>query len=393
MNVQKLHVSHWAQSVDWMRPKKVPSRLSMSLALSVALILCWCSKKEESVSSAPIAESTQNITDREKYIDSALGIIDNYLGGRRLEIPEYTAQQQIFINNIIQLLWAYEWDELVEQARGIYNNQKQNNKPVPFPFDPNWCKNAEDFVQESRQYLSTLSVYLTWQGISRGIYEYDISHKNLLCVGKPIKKIVISDEENLFEWRVIPHDGVILLNLQALATSVFINGKIWLPPEAMIRWVIANELWNCEFYTDYDVSWVSKEDAFRLSEAYSTLKTLKSYETSTTVGGMLILSECINSHFSAIIWFDAWVWVDYDITHSCVLRAHKQIFSQYAQEHPDIAIIFETNDGTIRERIQWVQRKISKNPGQYDNLGKNFLKNYEQAFRDACREKWARIKE
>ena len=86
MNVQKLHVSHWAQSVDWMRPKKVPSRLSMSLALSVALILCWCSKKEESVSSAPIAESTQNITDREKYIDSALGIIDNYLEDLKEEI-------------------------------------------------------------------------------------------------------------------------------------------------------------------------------------------------------------------------------------------------------------------------------------------------------------------
>ena len=54
--------------------------------------------------SAPITESTQNITDREKYTESALRIIDNYLGGRRLEIPEYTAQQQIFANNIIQLL-------------------------------------------------------------------------------------------------------------------------------------------------------------------------------------------------------------------------------------------------------------------------------------------------
>lgn len=393
MNTQQSHNTHQNPNTNWIGLRKLSSTVSMSLALSVALVLSWCWKKEEPVSSVPATESAQGMTDNEKNIDTALVIIDNYLGGGRVEIPEYTAQQTIFINNIIQLLWAYEWDELIEQAREIYNNQKENNRPVPFPFDPNWCVNVGDFAQESRKYLSTLSVYLTWQGISRGIYEYDISDKNLQCAGKPIRKIVISDEENLFEWRVIPHDGVILLNLQALATSVFVNRKIWLPPETMIWWVIANELWNCEFYTDYDTSQVSEDDAFRLSEAYSTLKTLKSYETSTTVGGMLMLIECINSHFSAIIWFDAWVWVSYDITHDCVLRAHKNMLSHYAQEYPDIAAVFETNDDTIKEKIKWVQRKIAKNPGWYNNLGKLFLEKYEQAFRDLCREKWARIKE
>lgn len=52
----------------------------------------------------PAIESAQNMTDKEKNIGTALEIIDNYLGGGSVEIPEYTAQQHIFINNIIQLL-------------------------------------------------------------------------------------------------------------------------------------------------------------------------------------------------------------------------------------------------------------------------------------------------
>ncbi len=50
------------------------------------------------------AESVQNMTDEEKNIAIALTIIDNHLGRERVEIPEHTAQQNIFINNIIQLL-------------------------------------------------------------------------------------------------------------------------------------------------------------------------------------------------------------------------------------------------------------------------------------------------
>lgn len=393
MNTQKSHHIHWAPNTNWIDLRKLSCRLSASLALGVALVLCWCWKKEELASSVPATASAQGMTDEEKNMSTALTIIDNYLGRERVEIPEHAPQQSIFINNIIQVLWAYEWDELIEQVRKIYNNQKENNRPALFPFDPNRCNNAEDFARESKEYLSTLSVYLTSWGLSQGIYEYDISDKNLQFVGKPIRKIVISHEETPFEWRVMTDDGVILLNLQALATNVYINRQIWLPPEAMIWWVIANELWNCEFYTDYDTSQVSEDDAFRLSEAYSTLKTLKSYKTSATLGGMLILTECINSHYSAIIWLDAWAWVDYNITHDCVLRAHKKILPHYAQEYPEIATIFETNDHAIKEKIKWVQGKLAKNPGRYENLGKKILEQYEQAFSDLCREKWARIKE
>lgn len=391
MDTLKSHPVQHSPNTNWVGFRKLSNRLSMSLALSVSLILCWCSKKEESVS-ATVTETAPSMTEEEKNIATALTIIDNYLGRERTKIPEYTQQETIFINNIIQFLWGYEWDELIEQAQAVYKYQKDAHKPVPFPFDPNWCDNARDFVWESKKYLSTLWVYLTWQCVSQGIYEYDIIDKNLQCAGKPIRKIVISYEENVFEWRVIPDSGVILLNLQALATNVFINKKIGFPPEAMIWWVIANELWNCEFYTDYDTSQFSQEDAFRLSEAYSTLKTLKSYENFSTIGNVLILAECINSHLSAIIWFDAWAWVDYSITHECILRAHKEMLSLYAQEYPNIAAIFETNDETIKEKIHWVQRSLIQNPERYGTLGKKFLEKYEQAFRDACRGKQARLK-
>lgn len=44
------------------------------------------------------------MTDKEINIGTALVIIDNYLEEERIEIPEHTTQQNIYINNIIQLL-------------------------------------------------------------------------------------------------------------------------------------------------------------------------------------------------------------------------------------------------------------------------------------------------
>lgn len=44
------------------------------------------------------------MTEEEKNIATALTIIDNYLGRERTKIPEYTQQETIFINNIIQFL-------------------------------------------------------------------------------------------------------------------------------------------------------------------------------------------------------------------------------------------------------------------------------------------------
>lgn len=382
---------------SWLYLKGLPHRICRIFALSISLILSWCWKKEwadisRETSMHSVVEKS-NKTDEERNMEIAISIIDKYVQKERVKCPEYTAQQKIFINNILQLLWSFQWEMLMHQALEIYNTQKWNNNPIPFPFDPNWCKTAQDFLSESKKYLTTLSVYLTANGLSRGIYEYDMTDRLLQFAGKPINKIVISQEDTPFEWRVIPDCGVILLNLWALTNNVFINTYLWISPEAMIRWVIANEIWNCEFYTVYDTSKISEADAHRLSEAYSTMQTLKSYESFSDLrGGALIVIEFINSHYSALLWFDELTWVDYNITYECVLKAHKELLPLYALEYPEVAAIFEANSNTMKVEAEWIIKKILENPERYKTLGIKLLETYEQILKKICREKWALLK-